>query len=186
MPDHEKQISQKKRTSRLHQTHFSGLQFLSCGQCVKYSISHRNGTLQRASRLSKTYLFNKLHFPTNVSSTPNAHVKKQMSSRLRQMLMFLKNGVSPTQNTYFGQRIAPSGAIEDNDCCDNNCKCMRPVYVKHTLPKTALSNECLVYTKCTFEKASVVSSTPDATFFEKKASRLHQTLTLEAEPSRAE
>ena len=102
------------------------------------------------------------------------------------MLFFLENCVSPTPNTYFGQRIAPSGAIEDIDFCDNNCKCMRPVYVKHTLPKTAVSNECLVYTKCAFENSSVVSSTPNATFFEKNASRLHQTPTLEAEPSRTE
>ena len=44
--------------------------------------------------------------------------------------------------------------------------------------KTALSNERLVYAKCTFPKSSVVSSTRDATFFEKMASRLHQTPTL--------
>ena len=68
------------------------------------------------------------------------------------MHVLLKKCVSPTPNTYSGQRMAPSGAIEDADFCGNTCKCMRPVYVKHTLSKTALSNECLVYTKCTFEK----------------------------------
>ena len=43
---------------------------------------------------------------------------------------------------------------------------------------TALSNERLAYAKHTFSKSSVVSSTRDATFFEKMLSRLRETTTL--------
>ena len=60
-----------KSASRARETHFcSGLQFLSRGQCVKYSISPRNCTLQRASRLRNS-------FPTNCTC--------QRTSRLHQM-----------------------------------------------------------------------------------------------------
>ena len=44
--------------------------------------------------------------------------------------------------------------------------------------KTALSNERLVCARRTFSKSSVVSSTRDATFFEKIASRVRETTTL--------
>jgi hypothetical protein len=44
--------------------------------------------------------------------------------------------------------------------------------------QSALSNERLVYTKSTFWKSSVVSSTPNARFFKMMTSRLHQTHTL--------
>jgi hypothetical protein len=57
---------------------------------IGYSILPRSCSLQRASRLRRTYLFNKLHSPTSVPSTPNAHFKNRMSSRLHQMLVFLK------------------------------------------------------------------------------------------------
>ena len=57
---------------------------------IGYSILPRNCTLQRASRLRRTYLFNKLHSPTSAPPTPNAHFKNRMSSRLHQMLVFLK------------------------------------------------------------------------------------------------
>ena len=72
-----KKNRKKTNVSPTPNAYFSGQQLLSRGQCVKYSIEPRSCTLQRASRLRKTYLFNKLHIPTNVS-------------RLHQMLMFLK------------------------------------------------------------------------------------------------
>ncbi len=54
--------------------------------------------------------------------------------------------------------------------------------------KNTLSNERLVYARHTFSKSSVVSSTRDATFFDKLPSRLRETPTLggKAEPSPAE
>ena len=54
--------------------------------------------------------------------------------------------------------------------------------------QTALSNTRLAYAKHTFPKSSVVSSTRDATFFDKLPSRLRETPTLggKAEPSPAE
>ena len=61
-----------------------------------------------------------------------------------------------------------------------------PVYMKHTLSKPALSTERLVYTKCTFEKSSIVSPTANAIYFGKVTSRPHQMLTLGAEPTRTE
>ena len=45
-----------------------------------------------ASRLRKTNTFKKRHFAPRVSSTPNAHSKNQVSSRLRQMPFVLKKG----------------------------------------------------------------------------------------------
>ena len=145
---------------------------------MKYSILPRTCTHRRASRLRKTYLCNKLHFPTSVSSTPHAHLKKQVSSRLHQMLVFLKNDVSLTPNTYFGQRIAPSDAIEDVDFCGDSCKCMRPVYVNKHIAKNCTFQrvsrlhqmhirkmQCrLVYVKCHLFCKRCVSPTPNATF----------------------
>ena len=43
-----------------------------------------------ASRLRRTHIVKKRRFPPSVSSTPNAHSKNQVSSRLRQMLLILK------------------------------------------------------------------------------------------------
>jgi hypothetical protein len=95
----------KRRVSSTPNAYLFGLQFLRRGRCVGHSILPRNCTLQRASRLRKTYFFDKLHFPTSVSSTPNAHFENQVSSRLHQMLVFLKYDISSTPNTYFGKRI---------------------------------------------------------------------------------
>jgi len=81
---------QQKKVSPTPNTYFSGPQLLSRGQCVRYSILPRSCNLQRASRLRKTYLFNKVHSPTNVSSIPNAHSQNEVSSRLHRMLPFLK------------------------------------------------------------------------------------------------
>ena len=41
-------------------------------------------------RLRRTHIFKKRYSPASVSSTPNAHSKNQVSSRLRQMLLVLK------------------------------------------------------------------------------------------------
>ena len=53
------------------------------------------------SRLRKTHLSKTLHFPTSVSSTPNAHSKNRVSSRLQQMLFFWKNDVSPRPDVIY-------------------------------------------------------------------------------------
>ena len=49
-----------------------------------------NAFCKVASRLRKTHTFKKRHFAPRVSSTPNAHSKNQVSSRLHQMLPFLQ------------------------------------------------------------------------------------------------
>ena len=49
-----------------------------------------NCTLQRASRLRETPDFKKRHSSTSVSSTRNTHFQNQVSSRLRETLLFLK------------------------------------------------------------------------------------------------
>ena len=51
-----------------------------------------NAFCKVASRLRKTHTFKKRHFAPRVSSTPNAHSKNQVSSRLRQMPFVLKKG----------------------------------------------------------------------------------------------
>ena len=48
-------------------------------------------TLQRASRLRETLDFKKRHSLTSVSSTRNTHFQNRVSSRLREMLLFVKN-----------------------------------------------------------------------------------------------
>ena len=83
-------FAKKTNVSPTPNAYFSGLHFLSRGQCVRQSILPRNCTLERASRLRRTYLFNKLHSPTSVPSTPNALFKNRVSSRLHQRLVCLK------------------------------------------------------------------------------------------------
>ena len=57
---------------------------------IHYFELPRSCTLQRASRLRRTYLFNKLHSPTSVPSTPNTLFKTRVSAGLQQMLVCLK------------------------------------------------------------------------------------------------
>ena len=80
----------KKNVSPTQNASFSELHFLSCGQCLRYSILPRSCTLQLASRLRRTHVFAKLQFPTVASSTPNAHFANQVSSRLHQTRTILK------------------------------------------------------------------------------------------------
>ena len=49
-----------------------------------------NALCKMASRLRKTHIVNKRHFPPSVSSTPNTHSKNRVLSRLRQMLPISK------------------------------------------------------------------------------------------------
>ena len=51
-----------------------------------------NAFCRVASRLRKTHTCKKMHFPSRVSSTPNAHSKNWVSSRLRQMPFVLQKG----------------------------------------------------------------------------------------------
>ena len=83
-------FAQKKTVSPTPNASFSGLHFLSCGQCRRYSILPRSCTLQLASRLRRTHVFAKLQFPTVASSTPNAHFANQVSSRLHQTRTIFK------------------------------------------------------------------------------------------------
>ena len=48
------------------------------------------GTQKQASRVRETHIFKTLHFPASVSSTRDAHFQNQVSSRLRETLLFLK------------------------------------------------------------------------------------------------
>ena len=77
-----RKISFAKKGERLVYTKCSFVwsHFLRRGKCVGHSILPRSCTLQRESRLRKTHLFNKMHAPTSVSSTPNAHFENQVSS----------------------------------------------------------------------------------------------------------
>ncbi len=63
----------------------------SNGQCVRYSNLPGGGTPKQASRVRETHTFNTLHFPASVSSTRDAHFQNQVSSRLCEALLFLKN-----------------------------------------------------------------------------------------------
>ena len=73
---------------------------------VKQTFS-TNCTLKRASRLHQMHIL-------------------KIKCRLvhTKCMFFCKKDVSPTPNTYFGQRIVASGAIEDGDLWANNCKCI--------------------------------------------------------------
>ena len=91
------------------------------GQCVRYSILPSSCTLQRASRLRETHDFKKLHSPTSVSSTRNAHFQNQVSSRLRETLLFLKKWrLAYTKHLLW----VADHAIEDGDGWGNDCKCI--------------------------------------------------------------
>ena len=101
-------------------------------------------------------LFNKLHSPSGVSSTPCVYFDSQLSARQRYF-----RGESDawfTSNTHFGKRIRHRAQIwlwflgERNG--NSLCKIVR-----------------FIYTRCTFEKSRVVSSMPNASCFLKKASR---------------
>ena len=115
---------QKKRSvSSTPNAYFSGFQNLKHCECVVHPILPRNCTLQRASRLRKTYFFDKLHFPTSVSSTPNAHFENKVSSRLHQMPAFLKTWRLVYTESILGEADPPSGENQDVDFWSNNGKC---------------------------------------------------------------
>ena len=57
---------------------------------VRYSNLPGGGTQKQASRVRETHTFKTLHFPASVSSTRDAHFQNQVSSRLRETLLFLK------------------------------------------------------------------------------------------------
>ena len=69
-----------------------------------------NAFCKMTSRLRKTHLSKKLHFPTSVSSTPNAHSENRVSSRLWLMLLFPQLGL-PIRGSYYTpkQWVAWSG-----------------------------------------------------------------------------
>ena len=108
-----------QRASRLHQMHILKIKcrlvYTKCPLFQKHDVSSTpntyfgkqirhlaetrmlisgktigNSLCKMASRLRKTHIVNKRHFPPSVSSTPNAHSKNRVSSRLRQMLLILK------------------------------------------------------------------------------------------------
>ena len=58
-----------------------------------------NAFCKMASRLRETHTFKKLRSPTSVSSTRNTHFQNQVSSRLREALLFLKKMLSRLRET---------------------------------------------------------------------------------------
>ena len=76
-----------------------------------------NAFCKVASRLSKTHTFKKRHFAPRVSSTPNAHSKNQVSSRLRQMPFVLKKGRLAYNKSLFGKQSEPRGAKPSRAAC---------------------------------------------------------------------
>ena len=108
-----------QRASRLHQMHILKIKcrlvYTKCSLFKKYDVSSTpntyfgkrirhlaetrmlisgktigNALCKMASRLRKTHIVKNRHFPPSVSSTPNAHSKNRVSSRLRKMLLILK------------------------------------------------------------------------------------------------
>ena len=108
-----------QRASRLHQMHILKIEcrlvYTKCSLVLKYDVSPTpnayfgkrirhlaetrmlisgkiigNALCKMASRLRRTHVVKKRHFPPSVSSTPNAHSKNRVSSRLRKMLLILK------------------------------------------------------------------------------------------------
>jgi hypothetical protein len=99
---------QKTNVSPTPNTIFSGLQILSRGRCVRYSILPRSCTLQRASRLRKTYLFNKVHSPTSVSS--NGENSHQIYESSHQNIGFPGfPGIAKLHWTSAGRQVAGTG-----------------------------------------------------------------------------
>ena len=108
-----------QRASRLHQMHILKIKcrpvYTKCPLFLKHDVSStpntyfgkrirrlaktrmsisgqtmENVVCKLASRLRRTHIFKKRHFPTSVSPTPNAHSKNRASSLLRQMLFILE------------------------------------------------------------------------------------------------
>jgi hypothetical protein len=108
-----------QRASRVHQIHILKIEcrlvYTKCSLFLKYDVPSTpntyfgkrirhlvetrmlisgkrigNALCKMASRLHKTHIVKHRHFPPSVSSTPNAHSKNRVLSRLRQMLPISK------------------------------------------------------------------------------------------------
>ena len=98
-------FAKKRSVSSKPNAYSFALHFLKRGKCVGHSNFACSCTLQRASRLHKTDFFDKVNFPTSVSSTPNAHLKIKCRLVYTECSLFKKHDVSSTPNTYLGKRI---------------------------------------------------------------------------------
>ena len=117
-------FAKKRSVSSTPNAYFVGFQFLKHSKCVGHSILPHDCSLQRASRLRKTYFFDKLHFPTGVSSTPNAHFENQVSSRLHQMLALKKQWSLVHTKHLLREADPPSGGNEGVHFWWTNWKCI--------------------------------------------------------------
>ena len=107
-------MSQKKRASRLHQTHIflaSNFWAVVIAGNTSFSIAAAPSN-ERLAYVKHTFSTNRT--PQRSSRLHLMHISK-INKRLvyTKRLIFWENDIWPTPNTYFGYRIAPSGAIED-------------------------------------------------------------------------
>ena len=107
-PITQNRFCKKRSVSSTPNAYFVGFQFLKHSKCVGHSILPHKCSLQRASRLRKTHIVNKRHFPPSVSSntkctfekssvvtpTANATYFEKVTSRLHQMPTL---GAEPTR-----------------------------------------------------------------------------------------
>ena len=91
-------------------------------KCPSWPNSSPNRIKELASHLRRTYLFDKLHFPTSVSSTPNAHFENRVSSRLHQVLAFFEIWRLVCTKHIFLGADPPSGGNQDVDFWNSNWK----------------------------------------------------------------
>ena len=139
----------------------------------------RNTHFQNTALSSKRLVYARRTFSKSsvVSSTRDATFFENMLSRLRKTTT-LGGNVEPRPRK-------PSPA-EPTRARKKSCL----VYAKRMFTESSLNTSPLVYARRTLPNASAVSSTRDATFFDKLPSRLHETPTLggkrEAETSPAQ
>ena len=130
---------------------------------IRNTHFQKNCTLQRASRLRETPDVKKRHSSTSVSSTRNTHFQNQVSSRLRETLLFLKKCclvyAKPPLWEATLSRVHPSPALLSQ--------------LEHGKSRVSSTrNACLQKT----QKKSRLSSTRNAHFQMQVSSRLRETL----------
>ena len=137
---------------------------------AKHTLS-KNCTFQRASRLRETHIFK---------------IKCRLVYARRYFFALMLSRLRETTTLGGNTEPRPPKPSPAKPTRARKKSCL--VYAKRMFTESSQKKSPLVYAKRTLPNASVVSSTRDATFFDKLPSRLRETPTLggEAEPSPAE
>ena len=94
-----------------------------------------NAFCKMASRLRETHDFKTLYFRTSVSPTRNTHFQNQVSSRLRETLLFLKTWRLVHTKRQVYQLSSPDGrfqALPDVDFCAQAAEIVMVVFATLT------------------------------------------------------